>query len=91
MKVKLVEKLLKEGVSKDEIYNILKLIGEAHDKIIEAQDYVDSLSSDYDDDILGDLEMYIDDMEASISELDFMGEEDPVSAIYKFYEIEEDN
>lgn len=91
MKVKLVEKLLNENVSKEELKNVLYLIGLAHDKIMEAQDELDTLGYDYDDEILSDLEYDLDDLEASLSELDFMGSDDPVKDAYEHYGVDKED
>lgn len=90
MKVRLVEKLLKEGVSKEELRTVLELIGEAHNKIMEAQDELSSLSYDYDDDIITDLGYALDDLEAELSEYDFFGDDDPVQAALEFFGVEEE-
>lgn len=90
MKVRLVEKLLKEGVSKEELRTILELIGEAHNKIMEAQDELSSLSYDYDDDIITDLGYALDDLEAELSEYDFFGNDDPVQTAFEFFGVEEE-
>ena len=90
MKVRLVEKFLREGVSKKDLEKILYLIGEAHDKIMEAQDELSSLGYEYDDEIIDNLSYDLDDLEASLSEFDFVGDEDPVQACLDYYGIEED-
>ena len=88
MKAKLVETILKEGVSKDQLNVILKLIGEAHDKIMEAQDELDTLSYEYDDEILDCLSYDLSDLESSLSELDFVGSDNPTQDAYDHYDIE---
>lgn len=71
------------------IFNILMKIGEAHDKIMEAQDDIADVKYDdvRDDDdsefvsgTLDNLGYILDDLEAELSEYDFMGEDDPVTA-----------
>ena len=87
MEVKIITKKLKESLDSDSILSILSLIGEAHDKIMEAQDELSNLKYDLDDDdiaeeedTLGALEEVLDSLEADISDYDFMGEDDPVEA-----------
>lgn len=87
MEVKVIAKKLKESLNSDSILSILKLIGEAHDKIMEAQDELSSLMYDLDDEdiaeeenTLGALEEILDTLEADLSEHDHMGEDDPVEA-----------
>lgn len=61
------------------IYQILYLIGEAHDKIIEAQD----LAKPGEDEFPAELCDVLDDLEADLSEWDMMGEDDPEAAFYE--------
>lgn len=58
------------------VYQILNLIGEAHDKIMEAQDLV----TPGEDEFPSELVDILDDLEASLSEWDMMGEDDPEEA-----------
>lgn len=88
MKIKLVEKL-NEGVDenlKKHLLAICKLIGEAHDKIMEAQDELSNVKYDYEEDILDIVEDSLDDLEASLSEMDFMGNDDPVKELEDHFE-----
>lgn len=71
------------------IFNILMKIGEAHDKIMEAQDDIadvryddieDEDDSEFVSGTLDNLGYILDDLEAELSEYDFMGEDDPVTA-----------
>ena len=89
MKVKVVNRKLKEEFDlNDCILKVLKLIGQAHDKIMEAQDelsYAEDESYDEDNDysevdLIDSLEYSLDDLESALSEYDFMGEDDPVQA-----------
>lgn len=88
MKVKIIKRTLKESLNEDSILDILKLIGEAHDKIMEAQDLISDIveydeyeDEDYEESTLySSLEYILDDLEASLSEYDYMGEDDPVEA-----------
>lgn len=91
MKVKLVEKLQSGSAPKEELKSILYLIGLAHDKIMEAQDELETLGYDYDDEILSDLEYDLDDLEASLSELDFMGSDDPIADAYDHYDADRED
>lgn len=70
----------------DELLRFCKLMGEAHDKIMEAQDLLSDLINDgkLPDDVSWDL----DDVEASVSEFEFMGEDDPVKALKIKYDVE---
>lgn len=87
MKVKLVESLLKESIDKEELFQILKLIGQAHDCIMKAQDKIQDLSYEYEDEIIDSLSYDLDDIEASVSELDFMDSDDPVQEVYEHYDL----
>ena len=89
MKVKLVESILKESVDKEELKNILELISEAHDKIMGAMDELDSLSYEYEDDVIDELKYKLEDVESELSEIDFIWEDDPIEAVYKYFEIED--
>lgn len=86
MKVKVIKRKLKEEWDKKSLLSVLKLIGEAHDKIMEAQDELSYLKDEYDDmdavevDLLDTLEYILDDLESDLSEHDYMGEDDPVEA-----------
>ena len=84
MKIRLTENILHEGFTKDDLNEICKLIGAAHDKIMEAQDLCDW-------DAPEELSYLLDDLEASLSEYDFMGEDDPTQAMIDALEIEVDN
>lgn len=82
MKARVVSKKLKEDLDNNSILDVLKLIGEAHDKIMDAQDLLNDLKEDNDDELLDALEYDIlDDLEASLSEFDFMGEDNPLEAL----------
>lgn len=82
MKAKVVSRKLKEALDNNSILDILKLIGEAHDKIMDAQDLLNDLKEDNDDELLDALEYdVLDDLEASLSEFDFMGEDNPLEAL----------
>ena len=78
MKVKLREDF--DENLKDHLLEICRLIGKAHDEIMEAQDELSNVKYDYDEEVLDALEEVLDDLEASLSEYDFMGEDDPVEA-----------
>ena len=69
--------------SKADIMKICVLLGEAHDKIMEAQDLVDDLA--YDDELPSDAIYDLEDLEAALSEFDFMGEEQPADAFLEKY------
>lgn len=82
-----------ETKMKDEdnpVLRICKLLGEAHDKIMEALDVVEDLENSgavMNSQLRYDLE----DLEADLSELDFMGEAHPESALAtKYAEDDED-
>lgn len=61
------------------VYQILHLIGEAHDKIIEAQDLVEPGEDEFPTELCD----VLDDLEAELSEWDMMGEDDPEAAFYE--------
>lgn len=84
MKIRLTENILHEGFTKDDIRTICDKIGRAHDFIIEAQDLCGW-------DAPEELSYLLDDLEASLSEYDFMGEDDPAQAMIDALEIEEDD
>ena len=80
----------KKSMKDDEDSNLLKLcklLGEAHDKIMEAQDLVKDLieAGEVDD----SLEYDLDDLEADCSNFEFMGENNPVEALLEKYAPEE--
>ena len=81
MKVRIKRKL-KEELSSGELLKILQLLGEAHDKIMEAQDELSDLMYEHEDDdedeLLTTLEYILDDLESALSEHDYMGADDPV-------------
>ena len=70
----------------DELYQLCKLLGEAHDKYIEALDLAESLEND--EKISSELRYAIEDVEAPASELDFMGESVPVESLKEKYPLE---
>ena len=59
----------------DEILEACRAIGLAHDKLIEAMDLVESLENE--GKISSSLRYALEDVEAPLSELDFMGESNP--------------
>jgi len=71
----------------DERLELARLLGVAHDKIIEALDLAESLENE--DKISSDLRYAIEDIEAPLSELDFMGESKPVEVMMGTYPVEE--
>ena len=91
MKVKLVESILKESVDKKGLRAVLELMGQAHDKIMDALDEIDSLSYEYEDDIIDEIKYKLEDLEYELSEVDFIGENDPIQAAYNYFEIEDDD
>lgn len=77
-----------EGVD-DVMLRICKLMGEAHDKIIEAQELASDL---YDAGMINsNLEYILEDLEADLSQVDFMGEDKPTLKLMEEFagEIEE--
>lgn len=63
----------------NEVDQLARLLGEAHDKIQEAKDLSESLEND--GIINSSLGYKLEDLEADLSELDFMGNEDPGSKL----------
>ena len=80
MKAKLMEKLLKEGLD-EELLRVCRLLGEAHDKVMEAVDIVTDLDYSDEDTDLDNLLEAIEDLDLYISEFDFMGEDNPVEEL----------
>ena len=85
------KKNLKESYSSDKEEDVLELaraLGTAHDGLIEAQDLLDDLvgreiiSSDLYDEIM--------DLESDVSKYDFMGEDDPVQVLLDKYGYNDD-
>lgn len=72
-----------------QVLKLCKLLGEAHDKIMEALDLVEDLEND--GMLNSDLRYEIEDLEADASDLDFMGESDPESALATRFAAEEDD
>lgn len=72
-----------------QVLKLCKLLGEAHDKIMEALDLVEDLEND--GMLNSDLRYEIEDLEADASDLDFMGESDPESALATRFAAEEDS
>lgn len=68
---------------------LCKLLAEAHDKIMEAQEVAKDLIEA--DELSSDLEYALDDLEAEVSEFEFMGESDPVAALLEKFPVEEDD
>lgn len=81
------EKDSKEVKDESEILQLARLLGEAHDKIIEAQDLAGSLEGE--DKISSALVYAIEDIEAPLSELDFMGESKPEEKLLEEFGSEE--
>lgn len=63
----------------DPTLRLCKLLGEAHDKIMEAQDLAKDLIEA--NELGQDLEYALEDLEADLSEFDFMGEGDPAAGL----------
>lgn len=63
----------------DEVLEACRLIGEAHDKLIEAMDLVESLENQ--DILSSELRYALEDIESPLSDLDMMGESDPREAM----------
>lgn len=66
---------------------ILRLIGEAHDKIIEAQDLAESEDDEYRID--SGLDDALDNLETELSEWDFAGEDDPEGAFKETFGVDD--
>ena len=70
----------------DEILELARLLGEAHDKLMEALDKCEELENE--DKVGSSLRYAIEDVEADLSDLDFMGESDPKDALLQKYSPE---
>ncbi len=81
-------KKLKDSIKDEEDpkLTICRLLGEAHDKIMEALDLVEDLENE--DELPSSLRYDLEDLEASASEFDFMGESNPVDVLMGTYPIE---
>lgn len=73
--------------SLERMFQLAQLLGEAHDKIMEAQDLAKEMVADeeLDEAINWDL----DDLEEAVSQFEFMGEDDPAGAILRRYTVPE--
>lgn len=80
MKAKLIEKVLKEGLD-DELLRVCRLLGEAHDKVMEAVESIEYLDFFGQDADLNSLFDALEDLNHYISEFDFMGEDNPVEEL----------
>lgn len=67
----------------NDLSNLARLLGEAHDKIMEALDLAEGLESS--EEISSELVYRLEDLEAAASELDFTGEADPVEVLLENY------
>lgn len=78
-----------EKVEDDEndIQKLCRLLGEAHDKIMEAQDLASDLIGEGVFD--SDLEYALDDLEADLSQFDYMGESNPARALMEAFSTSE--
>lgn len=73
----------KVGDGLDEIAHLVRLLGEAHNLIMEALDLANDLESE--DKIGSGLVALIEDVEAGASQIDYEGNEDPVKALLDEY------
>ena len=94
MKVRIEARKLRESLGYKELFDVLLAMGQAHDKIMEAQDLLEDLEyRHYDDDEGEDaaipvLREILEDLEATLSEQDYMGEDDSVEAFRKKYDLD---
>ena len=63
----------------DPLYHMCLLLGRLHDAVMEAQDYMTEVNET--GKVSSELEEILNDLEAEISKLEFMGEDDPVAAL----------
>lgn len=87
-KIKVLEIKDSEENSVDQVNKVCQLLGEAHDKIMEALDLAEQLENDGFVDYT--LRFAIEDLESEASELDFMGEPDPQASLMEKYHPDED-
>lgn len=83
-------KMVKEEKVEDDendIQKLCRLLGEAHDKIMEAQDIASDLIGEGVFD--SDLEYALDDLEADLSQFDYMGESNPARALMEAFSTSE--
>lgn len=95
MRIKTIDESLLVSNEQDEnelinkmTLKVLSLIGRAHDDIIHAQDVVDGVSgidglSQTSENIIEALKNSLEDLEASLGEVDYMGYDDPTDAFAK--------
>lgn len=83
-----IKKDLKEDYDRDDILEIARALGKAHDGLVEASELLSYLDAD----VLSDeLRYAVEDLEAEASELDFMGEDNPVEALLAAYGGDKDD
>lgn len=74
------------GSADEELKQLIRLLGQAHNLVIEADELAGDLAGE--GKIPDDLVYAIEDLEAETSELDFEGENDPLAALKDKFEFE---
>lgn len=77
----------KVGDDETDIQKLCRLLGEAHDKIMEAQEIASDLIEEGVFD--SDLEYALDDLESDLSQFDYMGESNPARALMEAFPTSE--
>ena len=75
------------GRDDEELKQLIRLLGQAHNLVIEADELAGDLAGE--GKIPDDLVYAIEDLEAESSDLDFEGEADPLAALKEKFDIEE--
>ena len=82
-----VEDECKDAEAPNDVARMCKILGQAHDLIIEALDLAETLENE--EIVSSELRYAIEDLEAPASELDFMGENNPSEAFLARYGVKE--
>ena len=83
------KKKAEDSLEQDGVHQLALLLGEAHDKIMEAQDLAKDLVND--EILADDIEWDLSDLEAEVSEFEFMGEDDPAAALLAKYGADQED
>lgn len=79
----------KDSVEDNDFLKLAQFLGEAHDKIMEAQDLAKDLVND--EKLADNIEWDLEDLEAEVSEFEFMGEDDPAAALLAKYGVDQED
>lgn len=72
----------------NDMLRLCKLLGQAHDLVMEAQEIASDLVNT--DELPDDVSYDLDDLEAAVSEFEFMGEDNPAKALKEKYGVEDE-